>query len=106
MLREKIVDKTMKPEMESTPRAGTIMAAKSSQIPIGRTLPLAFVPPCVPTWSRHAPVGRDWVHEIKHDGYRLIVRRQAHSGAIVHAPQVRLEPPLSADRRGRQQSAG
>ena len=44
--------------------------------PTRRTLPLAFIPPCVPTWSRHAPVGRDWVHEIKHDGYRLMVRRQ------------------------------
>ena len=44
--------------------------------PTRRALPLAFIPPCVPTWSRHAPVGRDWVHEIKHDGYRLMVRRQ------------------------------
>ena len=41
-----------------------------------RPLPLAFIPPCIPTWSRHAPVGGDWVHEIKHDGYRLMVRRQ------------------------------
>ena len=44
--------------------------------PTRRALPLAFIPPCIPTWSRHAPVGRDWVHEIKHDGYRLMVRRQ------------------------------
>ncbi len=44
--------------------------------PARRVLPLAFIPPCIPTWSRHAPVGRDWVHEIKHDGYRLMVRRQ------------------------------
>ena len=40
--------------------------------PTRRALPLAFIP----TWSRDAPVGRDWVHEIKHDGYRLMVRRQ------------------------------
>ena len=44
--------------------------------PARRGLPLAFIPPCIPTWARHAPVGRDWVHEIKHDGYRLMVRRQ------------------------------
>ncbi len=44
--------------------------------PARSTLPLAFIPPCIPTWARHAPVGRDWVHEIKHDGYRLMVRRQ------------------------------
>jgi hypothetical protein len=44
--------------------------------PTRRALPLAFIPPCIPTWSRHAPAGPDWVHEIKHDGYRLMVRRQ------------------------------
>ena len=44
--------------------------------PTRRALPLAFIPPCIPTWARHAPGGRHWVHEIKHDGYRLMVRRQ------------------------------
>ena len=37
--------------------------------------PSAFVEPCLPTPSTRVPVGPDWVHEIKHDGYRLIVRR-------------------------------
>jgi hypothetical protein len=34
-----------------------------------------FVDPCIPTRAAKPPVGPDWVHEIKHDGYRLIVRR-------------------------------
>jgi bifunctional non-homologous end joining protein LigD len=34
-----------------------------------------FVDPCIPTRAAKPPSGRDWVHEIKHDGYRLIVRR-------------------------------
>jgi bifunctional non-homologous end joining protein LigD len=34
-----------------------------------------FVPPCIPTLAAKPPAGPDWVHEIKHDGYRLIVRR-------------------------------
>jgi hypothetical protein len=34
-----------------------------------------FVEPCIPTRALKPPVGSDWVHEIKHDGYRLIVRR-------------------------------
>jgi len=34
-----------------------------------------FILPCLPTASKHAPTGSEWVHEIKHDGYRLIVRR-------------------------------
>jgi ATP dependent DNA ligase domain len=34
-----------------------------------------FVEPCSPTLAAKPPAGPDWVHEIKHDGYRLIVRR-------------------------------
>ena len=34
-----------------------------------------FVDPCVPIRALKAPEGGGWVHEIKHDGYRLIVRR-------------------------------
>jgi bifunctional non-homologous end joining protein LigD len=39
------------------------------------THPIGFIEPCIPTRAAKAPVGPDWVHEIKHDGYRLIVRR-------------------------------
>ena len=34
----------------------------------------AFVAPCIPTRALKPPAGREWVHEIKHDGYRLQVR--------------------------------
>jgi hypothetical protein len=34
-----------------------------------------FVDPCISTLTAKPPSGPDWVHEIKHDGYRLIVRR-------------------------------
>src|SRR6201985_309311 len=37
--------------------------------------PDGFVEPCIPTRAAKLPSGPDWVHEIKHDGYRLIVRR-------------------------------
>jgi bifunctional non-homologous end joining protein LigD len=30
--------------------------------------------PCIPTGTK-VPAGPDWIHEIKHDGYRLIVVR-------------------------------
>jgi bifunctional non-homologous end joining protein LigD len=39
-----------------------------------------FVPPCIPTRAPKPPAGVDWVHEIKHDGYRLQVRREG--GAV------------------------
>ena len=35
-----------------------------------------FVDPCIPSRAPKPPSGSDWVHEIKHDGYRLIVRRE------------------------------
>jgi bifunctional non-homologous end joining protein LigD len=34
-----------------------------------------FVPPCIPARAYEVPSGPGWVHEIKHDGYRLQVRR-------------------------------
>jgi bifunctional non-homologous end joining protein LigD len=39
-----------------------------------KTVASGFVPPCIPTRAK-PPAGPDWVHEIKHDGYRLRVRR-------------------------------
>ena len=37
--------------------------------------PAMFIPPCLPSPAKRPPTGPEWVHEIKHDGYRLIVRR-------------------------------
>jgi len=36
-----------------------------------------FIEPCLPTRRTKPPAGPDWIHEIKHDGYRLVVRREA-----------------------------
>jgi bifunctional non-homologous end joining protein LigD len=38
-----------------------------------------FVEPCIPTRALKPPVGPDWVHEIKHDGDRLMVRRDGRA---------------------------
>jgi ATP-dependent DNA ligase len=32
--------------------------------------------PCIPTRGAEVPAEPDWIHEIKHDGYRLIVQRE------------------------------
>jgi ATP-dependent DNA ligase len=37
--------------------------------------PPGFIEPCIPTRVSKPPVGPYWIHEIKHDGYRLIVRK-------------------------------
>jgi len=34
-----------------------------------------FVEPCLPSPARQPPAGPDWIYEIKHDGYRLLVRK-------------------------------
>jgi bifunctional non-homologous end joining protein LigD len=37
-------------------------------------LPPGFVPPCLPTKALRPPSGELWLHEIKHDGFRVIAR--------------------------------
>jgi bifunctional non-homologous end joining protein LigD len=34
-----------------------------------------FIEPCLPSAAECPPSGPEWVHEIKHDGYRLMARR-------------------------------
>jgi bifunctional non-homologous end joining protein LigD len=41
-----------------------------------RTLPAGFIPPCLPTAAPSAPSGDQWWHEIKHDGIRVIARKE------------------------------
>ena len=36
---------------------------------------LRFIEPCLPSPADRPPSGSDWIHEIKHDGYRLMARR-------------------------------
>ena len=52
----------------------TAMRVSGVKIP----LPLGFIPPCLPSPSQSPPRGSAWVHEIKHDGYRLIARRDGN----------------------------
>jgi bifunctional non-homologous end joining protein LigD len=40
-----------------------------------KRLPAGFVVPAQPIKASRPPSGFDWVHEIKHDGYRMMVRR-------------------------------
>ena len=42
-----------------------------------RRRPAGFIVPCAPTLADKAPSGPQWIHEIKHDGYRIIARKTA-----------------------------
>jgi ATP-dependent DNA ligase len=47
---------------------------------VTRRRPHGFIDPCIPTLATKPPAGPQWIHEIKHDGYRLIARR--HRGRV------------------------
>jgi bifunctional non-homologous end joining protein LigD len=34
-----------------------------------------FIEPCLPSPAEQPPSGSNWIHEIKHDGFRLMARR-------------------------------
>jgi ATP-dependent DNA ligase len=40
-----------------------------------RALPAGFIAPCLPTSAPQPPSGEEWLHEIKHDGFRVIARK-------------------------------
>jgi bifunctional non-homologous end joining protein LigD len=44
-------------------------------MPLPKAPSSGFVLPCIPIRALKVPSGPDWVHEVKHDGYRLQVRR-------------------------------
>jgi bifunctional non-homologous end joining protein LigD len=38
---------------------------------------VGFIEPCLPSPAKVPPSGPDWIHEIKHDGFRIMARREA-----------------------------
>src|SRR6266436_2387980 len=47
-------------------------------------LPLGFIPPCLPTKALQA--GDAWLHEIKHDGFRVIARKDGDRVRLYSRP--------------------
>ena len=64
--------------------------------PRPRTLPPGFVPPCLPTKAPRPPTGDAGLHEIKHDGFLVVARKD--SGRVRSTPRQRPDPPVHADR--------
>ena len=40
-------------------------------------LDLGIIEPCLPSPAKAPPSGAGWLHEIKHDGFRILARRDA-----------------------------
>jgi ATP-dependent DNA ligase len=51
-----------------------------------RTLPAGFIAPCLPTSALQPPSGDDWLHEIKHDGFRVIARKSGERVRLYSRP--------------------
>ena len=47
----------------------------SSLNSLTRSVPAGFIEPCLPSPADKPPSGSNWIYEIKHDGYRLMARR-------------------------------
>jgi bifunctional non-homologous end joining protein LigD len=41
------------------------------------------IEPCLPSLARKPPSGPGWLHEIKHDGYRMMVQRDAAGVRVI-----------------------
>jgi len=52
----------------------------SSMLLRTRRTPAGFIQPCLPSLAERPPSGPGWLHEIKHDGFRLMARRDAAGG--------------------------
>src|SRR5256885_3887686 len=51
-----------------------------------RTLPAGFIAPCLPTKAETLPSGGLWLHEIKHDGFRVIARKDGDRVRLYSRP--------------------
>jgi ATP-dependent DNA ligase len=51
-----------------------------------RVLPAGFIAPCLPTKAPQPPSGAVWLHEIKHDGFRVIARKEGPRVTLYSRP--------------------
>src|SRR5262249_52763995 len=51
-----------------------------------RTLPARFIAPYLPTKTDKLPSGSQWLHEIKHDGFRVIARKNGAQVRLYSRP--------------------
>jgi bifunctional non-homologous end joining protein LigD len=51
-----------------------------------RALPAGFIAPCLPISAPRPPSGGLWLHEIKHDGFRVIARKDSDRVRLYSRP--------------------
>ena len=72
-----------------------------------RILPHGFIPPCLPTKAQEPPSGDEWLHEIKHDGFRIIARKDGNRVRLYSRPgnDLTYRFPLIVESLARQRQA-
>ena len=55
------------------------------------TTRLGFVEPQLLSRTDQPPQGSNWIHEVKHDGYRTLLRIERGNVCALHAEWLRLE---------------
>jgi ATP-dependent DNA ligase len=60
-------------------KVGPLTGDDRVAFPMVRSFADGYIEPCIPTLATNPPGGPDWVPEIRHDGYRLIARRDGQA---------------------------
>lgn len=59
---------------------------------------VGFIEPCIPVLVRAPPTCREWLHDIKHDGYRVIARKAGDQVNLWTRGAANCQPEDYADR--------
>src|SRR5262245_26440058 len=63
-----------------------------------------FIEPCLPSPADRPPSGPDWIHEIKHEGFRIIARKKGAQVRLYSRPGNDLTHPLIVETLARLRS--
>ena len=72
-----------KPRSQAKPAAAKVERKSGRGVGDGKARLPAFIPPSLAMLHDDAPSGKNWLHEIKFDGYRMICRRDG--GRVRHS---------------------
>jgi bifunctional non-homologous end joining protein LigD len=65
---------------------------------LGTHRSLGHIEPCLPSPAKRPPAGANWIHEVKHDGFRIMARRDGASVRLItwHGNDFTSRFPLAA----------
>jgi len=66
------------------------MPRRSPKAVDAQSLLLGRLNPCLPTAAPCPPAGPEWLHEIKHDGYRMLAHRDGECARLISRRGLRL----------------